>query len=91
MRTILISLAGVVAAIALPGAARADTPFPSPKVQQAFVAAQTVTSAGAMITQVAPGGTVVFRAYAIDGKTHKTVTAKDATKEERVPVYDSVR
>ena len=78
MRTILILLTGVVAAVALPAsAAAAETPFPSPKVQQAFVAGQTVTAAGAIITQVAPGGTVVFRAYAIDGKTHKTVTAKD--------------
>ena len=77
MRTILILLTGIVAAVALPAAAIADAPFPSPKVQQAFVAAQTVTTTGAMITQVAPGGTVVFRAYAIDGKTHKTVTAKD--------------
>jgi hypothetical protein len=78
MRTILILLTGVVAAVGLPAAATAaETPFPSPKVQQAFVAGQTVTAAGAVITQVAPGGTVVFRAYAIDGKTHKTVTAKD--------------
>jgi len=77
MRTLLILLTGVVAAVALPGSAAADTPFPSPKVQQAFVAGQTVTPTGAIITQVAPGGTVVFRAYAIDGKTHKTVTAKD--------------
>jgi hypothetical protein len=82
MRTILILLllllTGVVAAVGLPAAAAAaETPFPSPKVQQAFVAGQTVTAAGAVITQVAPGGTVVFRAYAIDGKTHKTVTAKD--------------
>ena len=78
MRPILILLAGVVATVALPAsAAAADTPFPSPKVQQAFVAGQTVTSTGSVITQIAPGGTVVFRAYAVDGKTHKTVTAKD--------------
>ena len=30
-----------------------------------------------MITQVAPGATVVFRAYAVDGKTRKVIAAKD--------------
>ena len=46
-------------------------------MQQVFVAAQTVTAERAMITQVAPGSTVVFRAYAVDGKTRKVIAAKD--------------
>ena len=64
--------------MALPAVANAqETPFPSPKVQQVFIAAQTVTAERAMITQVAPGATVVFRAYAVDGKTRKVIAAKD--------------
>ena len=41
-----------------------------------FIAAQTVTAERALITQVAPGSTVVFRAYAVDGKTRKVLAAK---------------
>ena len=78
MKRILILIAGLAAAVALPtGAAAQETPFPSPKVQQVFVAAQTVTSERALITQVAPGSTVVFRAYAVDPKTRKVMAAKD--------------
>ena len=46
-------------------------------MQQVFIAAQTVTAERALITQVAPGSTVVFRAYAVDGKTRKVIAAKD--------------
>lgn len=55
MRTLLILLAAVAAAVTLPASASADTPFPSPKVQQVFIAAQTVTPQRALITQIAPG------------------------------------
>ena len=46
-------------------------------MQQVFIAAQTVTAERALITQIAPGSTVVFRAYAVDGKTRKVIAAKD--------------
>lgn len=78
MRIVPILIAAVAATVALPAVANAqETPFPSPKVQQVFVAAQTVTTQRAMITQVAPGATVVFRAYAVDGKTRTVIAAKD--------------
>jgi hypothetical protein len=54
------------------------TPFPAPQLGPVFVAAQTVDQTGAMQSQFAPGSTVVFRAYAVDSKTRKTVVAKDA-------------
>jgi hypothetical protein len=78
MRIVLFLIAAIAATAALPAVAHAqETPFPSPKVQEVFVAAQTVTTQRALITQVAPGGTVVFRAYAVDGKTRKVIAAKD--------------
>jgi hypothetical protein len=77
MKTFLILLTAIAATAGLlPGSAAADTPFPSPTVQQVFIAAQTVTTQRALITQVAPGSTVVFRAYAVDGKTRKVLAAK---------------
>src|SRR6187551_2448408 len=80
MRKFLILVAAIAATAAFPVAAAAadgETPFPAPKVQQVFIAAQTVTAERALITQVAPGSTVVFRAYAVDGKTRKVIAAKD--------------
>ena len=52
-------------------------PFPSPKGGQVFIAAQTVTSTGAMQNQFAPGSSVIFRAYAVDGKIKKELVTKD--------------
>lgn len=78
MRTIPILIAAFAAAAAFPAVAQAqETPFPSPTVKEVFIAAQTVTPERALITQVAPGATVVFRAYAVDGKTRKVIAAKD--------------
>jgi hypothetical protein len=80
MRTFLTLLAAITALAALPAAAAAadgETPFPAPTVQQVFIAAQTVTAERALITQIAPGGTVVFRAYAVDAKTRKVMAAKN--------------
>ena len=55
MRIVPILIAAIAATVALPAVANAqETPFPSPKVQEVFVAAQTVTTQRAMITQVAP-------------------------------------
>jgi hypothetical protein len=66
------------AALAIVPAALADTtvPFPSSSVGDVFVSAQTVTTDGAMSNYFAPGSSVVFRAYAVDGKNHKVVTSK---------------
>jgi hypothetical protein len=63
--------------------AAADTPptpvpFPAPTSGPVFISAQTVDATGAMVNQFAPGSSVIFRAYAIDTKTKKLVTAKDA-------------
>ena len=80
MRKLLIAGIVLAAASVFAGGASAagnDSPFPAPKVLQVFVAAQTVTPDRAVITQVAPGGTVIFRAYAVDAKTKKVMAAKD--------------
>ena len=80
MMKILTFGAALAAAVTFTGVAAAadgETPFPAPKVQQVFVAAQVVTADRAMITQAAPGSTVYFRAYAVDGKTKKVMAAKD--------------
>ena len=71
--------AGLTAAFAMTALA-ADppvTPFPSPQVGDVFIAAQTATTDGAMSNYFKPGSTVIFRAYAVDGKTHKVLLAKD--------------
>ena len=52
-------------------------PFPATTSGPVFIAAQTVTSTGAMQNQFAPGSSVIFRAYAVDSKTHKILAAKD--------------
>jgi hypothetical protein len=78
MRIVPFLVAAIAATAALPAVANAqETPFPAPTVQQVFIAAQTVTAERALITQIAPGSTVVFRAYAVDGKTRKVIAAKD--------------
>jgi hypothetical protein len=43
------------------------------------VIAQTVTTSGVMSDYFAPGSSVVFRAYAVDAKTHKVLVRKDVT------------
>src|SRR5512133_2708242 len=77
MKRITLALAAI-AAVAIVPVASADTtvPFPSSNVGAVFVSAQTVTGDGAMANFFAPGSSVTFRAYAIDGKTHKVVTNK---------------
>ena len=84
MRKLVVLAAALAAFASLVAAAAADTapptvtPFPAPTLGPVFVAAQTVDSTGAMQAQFAPGSSVIFRAYAVDSKTHKTVVAKDA-------------
>jgi hypothetical protein len=77
MKRITLALATVAVFAAVPVALGDTTvPFPSANVGDVFVSAQTVTTDGAIANFFAPGGSVVFRAYAVDGKTHKVVTGK---------------
>ena len=78
MKRITLALAVVLVPLAFVAVARADTtvPFPSNQVNGVFVAAQTVTKAGAVGDQFKPGQTVVFRAFAVDTKAHKFLTKK---------------
>lgn len=72
-------VAGLAAFAALATTALADNaPFPAPSVGPLFIAAQTVNTTGAMSSWFVPGSTVVFRAYAVDTKTSRLLTAKDA-------------
>ena len=79
MRKLLALVVALVAAAAFAATARTDTivPFPSPTGGDVFVAAQTVASDGAMTNWFAPGATVTFRAYAVDRKSAKYMTAKE--------------
>jgi hypothetical protein len=81
MRKILTLTAALGAAAtfttATPAADPIETPFPAPQVGQVFIAAQTVTMDGAAANIFKPGASVVFRAYAVDSKTHKVLAAKD--------------
>jgi hypothetical protein len=72
----LVVAAAFVVAPAAPAADPPTVPFPSAQSGAVFVAAQTVTADGAMSNYFAPGTTVVFRSYAVDGKTRKVVTKK---------------
>lgn len=76
---LVTAAAGLTAAFTMTALAADQpvTPFPSPTVGDVFVAAQTATTDGSMSNYFKPGSTVVFRAYAVDGKTHKVLLAKD--------------
>jgi hypothetical protein len=82
MKRYLIVAAVAFAIFALAPFATAQTPppapFPAANTGDVFVSAQTVTTDGAMSNFFAPGSTVVFRAYAVNGKTRKLVTIKTA-------------
>jgi hypothetical protein len=78
MRTfLLLGLASAVA-LAFSGAAPAEdvTPFPAAHSGDVFVIAQTVGDNGALGNYYAPGSTITFRAYAVDGKTRQIVMPK---------------
>ena len=83
MRKIVVSVGVLVAFAILATAAVAAeppptvVPFPAPLLGPVFVSAQTVDPTGAMQNQFAPGSSVIFRAYAVDSKTHKVLLAKD--------------
>ena len=77
-----LTLAALLAGAAIMGSAASaqtpgQTPYPAEKVADLFAAAQTVTTDGALSNYFAPGSTVVFRAYAVDGKTRKVLVGKD--------------
>jgi hypothetical protein len=77
-KRILILLAASLAAIGLVqvGSA-ADPPFPAAKVGDLFLSVQVVNNTGAIVTQVKPGDTVIFRAYSLDPKTKKFLTGPE--------------
>jgi hypothetical protein len=80
MKKILILVALVAGSVFATAAMAADpitTPFPAPKTGDVFVAGATATADGSVNDYFAPGGTVVFRAYAVDAKTHQLLKAKD--------------
>jgi hypothetical protein len=78
MKKILIlgAALAVVATVTMSASAATPVPFPAAKVLQVFVAAQTVTTDGVMASWFTPGSTVVFRAYAVDPRSHKVVDPK---------------
>ena len=80
MKRFLTLALAAVAASAIVSGASAQTPpvvpFPAPNAGAVFVSAQTVTADGALSNYFAPGSTVIFRAYAVDGKSKKVVTKK---------------
>ncbi len=74
MKKILLVAASALAAVMFGGSALADTtPFPAVHSGDVFVIAHTVTPDGAMSSSFAPGSKVVFRAYAVDAKSHKVL------------------
>jgi hypothetical protein len=75
MRKFVTALAALAALALVPAAAAADIPFPAVHSGDVFVIAHTVTADGAMTNYFAPGNSVVFRAYAVDGKSHKVLAA----------------
>ncbi len=78
MKRILILALVALGAVAFGSGAFADTtPFPSVHAGDVFVIAHTTTKNCVMSDYFAPGSSVVFRAYAVDGKTRKVLTAKD--------------
>lgn len=73
----LVTAAGVAATLTSAALAANPVPFPAATFSPVFVAANTVTTSGAASNYFAPGAAVVFRASAVDRKTHKVLGAKD--------------
>ncbi len=73
-RILPAALAAIAAVVIVRGAIADTIPFPAVHSGDVFVIAHTVTTDGAMSSSFAPGSNVVFRAYAVDGKTHKVLT-----------------
>lgn len=75
--TLGATVAVLAAGAAVARAADTPVPFPSAQIKQVFIAAQTVTSDGTVASYFMPGDKVIFRAYAVDGKTLKMVAQKN--------------
>lgn len=82
MKRILIATVAVLGAAALVTPVLAQTPPDPPAwpagTTQVFVSAHTLTTSGRQENFFAQGSAVVFQVYAVDLKTNKVVTAKDA-------------
>lgn len=75
-KILILAVLSAAAVVTTSASAVTPVPFPSAKVQQVFVAAQTVTADGSLSSWFTPGSSVVFRAYAVDPKSHKVVDPK---------------
>src|SRR4030095_4860941 len=77
-RILIAALAAATLVIAAGASAQTPpvVPFPAPNTGGVFVSARTGTASAAMSNFFAPGSTVVFRAYAVNGKTRQLVTPK---------------
>ena len=78
-KILMLALVALPALVVGRGAVADTIPFPAVHAGNVFVIAHTVTTDGVMSDYFAPGGTVVFRSYAVDAKTRKVLTAKDVT------------
>jgi hypothetical protein len=72
-RTLTMALATFAVVAFVPAALADNDPFPSTTAPAVFVSAQTVTTTRVISSSFAPSSTVIFRAYAIDAKTHKKI------------------
>ena len=92
MNRALMVAAVAIAAVVAQAATANDAPFPAARTGGVFVAAQTVTADGALSNYFAPGSTVIFRAYAVDRKTHKVLAAKSVRSfYVRIPGQPNVK
>lgn len=75
-RLITLALGTSLALAAIPSAL-GDTPFPGTRAGAIFVSAETVNLNRSVTGYFRPNGKVVFRASALNTKTHKSLTTKD--------------
>ena len=79
-RILMLAVAALAAATIVQVAAADNDPYPATKAAGVFVAGQTATANGAISNYFAPGGSVVFRAYAVDAKTKQPITNPSTVK-----------
>lgn len=81
MKRFVLALATIAALVVVPSAWSEEppvVPFPAAHTGDVFVSAETLQTDGAISNFFAPGSSVVFRAYAVVGKTRNVVTRKTA-------------